>query len=83
MPDWKNCEGQLLDGKYPLERHVSGDEACALFLIRFASAAVRIRRADAKQAASLVQHWNRVKLLRHSHLLEIDAAGVSRWPASR
>jgi TonB family protein len=77
MPDWKNCEGQLLDGKYPLERHVSGDEACALFLIGFASAAVRIRRADAKQAASLVQHWNRVKLLRHSHLLEIDAAGVS------
>jgi TonB family protein len=77
MPDWKNYEGQLLDGKYPLERHVSGDGACAVFLIGWPSAAVRVRRADAAQAASLVQRWNLVKLLRHSHLLEIDAAGVS------
>ena len=77
MPDWKNCEGQLLDGKYPLERQVSSDEACALFLIGFSTAAGRIRRADAAQAASLVQRWNVVKNLRHSHLLEIEAAGVS------
>jgi serine/threonine protein kinase len=76
MPDWKNCEGQLLDGKYLLERLVSGDEACALFRIGFGSTAVKIRRADAAQAASLVQRWNRVKLLRHSHLLQLDAAGV-------
>jgi TonB family protein len=77
MPDWKNCEGQLLDGKYLLERLVSGDEACALFRIGFGSAAVKIRRADAAQAGSLVLRWNLIKLLRHSHLLQIDAAGVS------
>src|SRR5262249_15910969 len=52
MPDWRACEGQLLDGKYPLERYVGGDEASALFLIGSASSAVRIRRADAAAAAA-------------------------------
>jgi TonB family protein len=77
MPDWKNFEGQLLDGKYPLMRYVSGDASRALFLIGFASSAVRIRRADAAVAAGWVERWNRVKLLNHPHLLEIDAAGAS------
>jgi eukaryotic-like serine/threonine-protein kinase len=77
MPDWKECEGQLLDGKYPLERYVGGDESSALFMIGFASAAVRIRLADAEQAAALLRRWNAVKLLRHPHLLEIDEAGAT------
>ena len=77
MPDWQSCEGQLLDGKYPLEKLVDSDETSALFLIGFASAAVRIVRADAAQAAALVERWNRVKQIHHPHLLEIDDAGTS------
>jgi TonB family protein len=77
MPDWRGCEGQLLDGRYPLERYVGGDEGNALFLIGSASATVRIRRADAAHAAALVARWNRVKLLRHRHLVKINEAGTS------
>jgi TonB family protein len=77
MPDWKQWEGELLDGKYPLERYAGGDEASAVFLIGFASTAVRIYRAGAAQAAALAERWNRVKLLHHPHLLEIDSTGVS------
>jgi len=77
MPDWRDLEGQLLDGRYPLERYVGGDEGSALFLIGSSSATVRIRRADAAHAAALVARWNRVKLLRHPHLLEIREAGAS------
>lgn len=77
MPDWKHCEGQLLDGMYPLERYVSSDEVSAVFLVGIPSAAVKIRRADAAQAAAFVQRWDRTKLLRHPHLLEVGAAGVS------
>jgi TonB family protein len=77
MPDWKQYEGELLDGKYPLERYAGGDDASGLFLIGFASTAVRIYRADGLRAATLIERWNRVKLLRHSHLLEIDATGLS------
>ena len=76
MPDWKTSEGLLLDGKYPLERYVSGDEASATF-VAFASTAIRIRRVDYVKAEALVERWNRVKLLRHPHLVEIDAAGAS------
>jgi TonB family protein len=75
MPDWKECEGQLVDGKHHLERYVRGDERSALF--RSASGAVRIHRADAAQAALLIDRWNRVKLLRHPHLLEIQHAAAS------
>ncbi|HKD07752.1 MAG TPA: TonB family protein [Bryobacteraceae bacterium] len=77
MPDWRDCEGQLLDGRYPLERYVGGDEGNALFLTGSASATVRIRRADAAHAPVLAARWNRAKLLRHRHLLKINEAGVS------
>ena len=77
MPDWRDCEGQLLDGRYPLERYVGGDEGSALYLIGCASATVRIRRADASHAAALVARWNRGKLLCHPHLLKINEAGAS------
>ena len=77
MPDWRDCEGQLLEGKYPLEQYVGGDEVSALFLIESASVAVRIRRADETHASALVARWNRTKLLRHRHLLKINEAGAS------
>jgi TonB family protein len=77
MPDWRDLEGQLLDGKYPLEQYVGGDEGSALFRVGSSSTTVRIRRADAAQAAALVARWNRVKLLSHPHLLKIDEAGAS------
>jgi len=77
MPEWRDCEGQLLDGRYPLERYVGGDEKNALFLIGSASATVRIRRADAAHAAALAARWNRTKLLSHPHILKTNEAGVS------
>jgi hypothetical protein len=77
MHDWKNCEGQLLDGKYRWSGLSAAMKRALSLLIGFGSAAVKIRRADAAQAASLVQRWNLIKLLRHPHLLQIDAAGVS------
>jgi TonB family protein len=76
MPDWQSCEGQLLDGKHPLDRYVSGDDNSAVFLTASASA-IRIRRAAAAQTAALAARWNSVKRLRHPHLLEIESAGTS------
>ena len=77
MPDWRDYEGQLLDGKHRLERYIGGDDAGALFLIGSASAAVRIRRADTAHAKAFVERWSRVKSLRHRNLLQIDEAGAS------
>lgn len=79
MPDWKRWEGELLAGKHPLETCAGGDERSAVFVTRFASAkaAVRIRRAEAPQAAALAHRWNGLKHLRHPHLLHVHSAGVS------
>jgi TonB family protein len=77
MPDWQSCEGQLLDGKFPLERYAGGDNDSAVFLAESVSKAIRIRRANLGETAALAARWNSVKRLRHPHLLEIDAAGTS------
>jgi len=37
MPDWKQHEGELAGGEFPLERYLAGSEAGAHFLTRFAS----------------------------------------------
>lgn len=77
MPDWKDYEGQVLDGKYPLERYVSGDDESALFLIASVPATVRVRRADAAHAEAWVHRWNRARVLADPHLLRIDRTGIS------
>ena len=78
MPDWRQCEGQFVGGEFPLERHLGGNDATAVFLTRLASgrAATKIERADPVQARELVERWNRAAVLHHPHLAEIYAAGI-------
>ena len=78
MPDWKQCEGELAGGEYPLERYLDGSEASALFLTRFASgrAVIKLVIAGQAEAAELVERWNRAATLRHPHLVRIFAAGT-------
>ena len=78
MPDWKQCEGELADGEFPLERYLDGSEGSALFLTRFASgrAVVKLVLASQAQAAELVERWNRAATLHHPHLVRIFAAGT-------
>src|ERR1051326_962932 len=77
MPDWKQCEGQIV-GEFPLERHVGGNETIGVFLTRFAlgRAVIKIERADPVQARELVERWNRAAALHHPHLAQIYAAGM-------
>jgi TonB family protein len=78
VPDWKQCEGELAGGEYPLERYLDGSEASALFLTRFASgrAVIKLVIAGQAEAAELVERWNRAATLRHPHLVRIFAAGT-------
>src|SRR5690349_21756644 len=75
MPDWKACEGQLFDGKYPLDRHLGGDDESTLFLT--GPFAIRIRRVAPEQVAEVIGRWNRVKRFPHAHLIRIEEAGSS------
>jgi len=78
MPDWRQCEGELAGGEYPLERYLGGSEGRAVFLTRFASgrAAIKLAVAGQAQVGELVERWNRAANLYHPHLVRIFAAGT-------
>src|ERR1019366_4549632 len=78
MADWKQGEGELAGGEFPLERYLAGSEAGAVFLTRFASgrAVVKLVLAGQARAAELGERWNRAAALRHPHLVRIFAAGT-------
>ncbi len=78
MPDWRQYEGELVRGEFPLERYLGGSEGRAVFLTRFASgrAAIRLVLADQAQAGELVERWNRAATLVHPHLIRIFESGT-------
>ena len=78
MPDWRQYEGEVAGGEFPLERYLGGSEEGAVFLTRFASerAAIKLVRTDQAQAGRLVERWNHAATLRHPHLAGIFAVGT-------
>jgi len=78
MPNWKQCEGELAGGEFPLERYLGGSEESAVFLTRFGSgrAAIKLMLPGQAPAVELVERWNRAATFYHPHLLRIFAAGT-------
>jgi TonB family protein len=78
MPDWKQCEGELAGGEFPLERFLGGGEGSAVFLTRFRSgrAVIKLVLDGQAQGGELVERWNRAATLCHPHLVRIFAAGT-------
>jgi TonB family protein len=78
MPDWRQCEGELAGGEFPLDRLLDGREGSAVFLTRFGSgrAVIKLVPAGEAQAAEFVERWNRAASLRHPNLVRILAAGT-------
>jgi TonB family protein len=78
MSDFRQYEGEIVGGEYPLERYLGGSEGRAVFLTRFASnrAAIKLVLAGQAQAGELVERWNRAAALSHPHLVRIFAAGT-------
>jgi Protein kinase domain len=78
MPEWKQCEGELAGGEFPLESYLGGSEASGVFRTRYASnrAAVKLVIAGQTQSGELVERWNRAATLDHPHLVRIFAAGT-------
>ena len=78
MPDWKQCEGELVNGEFPLEQYLEGNATRPVFLTRFGPdrAVIRLESADEGQAGELVKRWNRAARLHHRNLAAIHAAGT-------
>jgi TonB family protein len=78
MPDWKQWEGAVAGGSFPLDRYLGGSETSAVFRTRCASgrAVIRIEPAGHDQASVLVERWNRTAAHQHLHLAGILAVGT-------
>jgi len=79
---WKQCEGQVVDNRFRLQRYLGGTDDSAVFLTRLAdpqSQKAAIKFIPAGPAADLqLSLWRRVKQLVHPHLLRIFEIGRCR-----
>ncbi len=78
---WKQCEGQVVDNRFRLQRYLGGTDDSAVFLTRLdpQSQKAAIKFIPAGPAADLqLSLWRRVMQLVHPHLLRIFEIGRCR-----
>ncbi|MGA8500267.1 MAG: TonB family protein [Candidatus Sulfotelmatobacter sp.] len=76
---WKNWEGRVVDGKFPLRQWLGGSDHSAVFLTdRTGSeprkAAIKLIPADSREADQ-VSHWADSAKLSHPHLIRLFEYG--------
>ena len=78
-------QGQVVDGRFPLEQYLGGSEQQAVFLTRIpggaAKAAIKLIRATACNPDAQLAAWRRAAKLSHPHLIRIFDGGRC-WLAS-
>jgi TonB family protein len=77
---WKQWEGEVADGRFPLRQYLGGTDRGAVFLTEYADpkprkAAIKIVVADAQNANAQLARWERAASLSHPHLLRILQTG--------
>jgi TonB family protein len=78
-------QGQVVDGRFPLEQYLGGSEQQAVFLTRIpggaTKAAIKLIRASACNPDAQLAAWRRAAKLSHPHLIRIFDGGRC-WLAS-
>jgi TonB family protein len=77
---WKQCEGQVVDGKFHLRQYVGGSDHSAVFLTEVAlqaalKAAIKFIPVDAENSETQISQWQLAAKLSHPHLIQIFDAG--------
>jgi TonB family protein len=79
---WKQWEGQVVDGKFPLSRYLGGSEHSAVFLTERGAppqkAAIKFIQIDEPDAELQLFRWKHAATLSHPHLLRIFESGRCR-----
>jgi TonB family protein len=77
-PDWKQWEGDLAGGEFPLEQFLGTGEGSAVFRTRLASGdgAIKLVPAAGVQAEELIARWTQAQSLDNPHLLQIVRTGT-------
>jgi eukaryotic-like serine/threonine-protein kinase len=78
---WKQWEGQIVDGKFPLLRHLGGSENCPVFLTERqegelkVNAAIKLISAAAENGELQLSRWQQAAELSHPHLIPLYEMG--------
>ncbi len=78
---WKEWEGQIVNGQFPLLRYLGGSERYAVFLTerhekeRLEKAAIKIVPAIPDKAELQLTRWRRAAELSHPHLIGLHEMG--------
>lgn len=74
---WKQWEGQIVDGRFPLHRYLGGSEHSAVFLTDRGSQKVAIKfvQVDEPETKLQVFRWQHAAKLSHPHLLRTYESG--------
>ncbi len=80
IQDWKQWEGQVLDGIFPLCRYLGGSEHGAVFLAEdlargLQKAAIKLIPPDTENAEPQFSRWKEAAKLAHPHLIRIFQMG--------
>ena len=75
--DWKQWEGQIIDGQFQLQRHLGGNDQSAVFLTEQSgvAAAIKVVLADAVGGKMLLSQWRGAAKLSHPGLLQLFQTG--------
>ena len=78
---WKQWEGQLVDGKFPLLRYLGGSENCAVFLTEryegedLVKIAVKVISEAPEESELQLSRWQQASELSHPHLIRLHEIG--------
>jgi TonB family protein len=77
---WKECEGQVIDGEFPLLQHLGGSDHSVVFLTqrgknRSEKAAIKFVQAEAAQADIQLSRWKQAAQISHPNLIRLFESG--------
>ena len=83
---WKQWEGQVADGRYPLKQLLGATDRGPVFLTETSDGekrAIKLIPADPQSAGALMARWEQAAKLSHPHLLRIFQTGRCRLGDAR
>src|ERR1700753_2497773 len=77
---WRDSEGQVIDGRFPLVKHLGGSDHSVVFATQRGNdknekAAIKFIQADAANADAQIARWKQAAQLAHPNLIKVFECG--------
>lgn len=77
---WRDSEGQVIDGRFPLVKHLGGSDHSVVFATQRGKdknekAAIKFIQADAANADAQLARWKQAAQLSHPNLIKVYESG--------